>query len=189
MTVRILAGSRDTEAKQKLFAMKSFPTLQQAVDMCRSEESARQNVRKLDGQAAVSRVPVYQKRRDKAAAPNKGPKCSTCGRKPHGNDETCIAVGKVCRSCTATGHFAVYCPNPKSTVGAVGGSTPATSSGTAFLGSVAVRNIQGSHRRRQTPTIDLQVLDAAGKTTATGHHRSGLPGSRTMLPSSGRILA
>jgi len=40
MTVRILAGSRDAEAKQKLFAMKSFPTLQQAVDTCRSEESA-----------------------------------------------------------------------------------------------------------------------------------------------------
>jgi len=170
MTVRILAGSRDAEAKQKLFAMKSFPTLQQAVDMCRSEESARQNVRELDGQAAVSRVPVYQKRRDKVAAPNKGPKCSTCGRKLHGKDETCIAVDKVCRSCNATGHLAVCCPNPKATVSAVGGGTPATSSGTAFLGSVAVRNVQGSIRRRQAPTIELQVLDAAGKTTATVQH-------------------
>ena len=78
MTVHILAGSRDAEAKQKLFAMRDFPSLRQAVDVCRSEESARQNVRELDGQAAVSRVPVYQKRRDKAATQNKGPKCSTC---------------------------------------------------------------------------------------------------------------
>lgn len=81
MTVRILASSRDAEAKQKLFAMRDFPTLQQAVDVCRSEESARQNVRELDGQAAVSRVPD-QKRRDKVAATNKGPKCPTCKRKP-----------------------------------------------------------------------------------------------------------
>jgi len=54
--------------------MATLPTLQQAVDICRSEESARQNVRELDGQSVVSRVPVYQKRRDKAAAQTKGPK-------------------------------------------------------------------------------------------------------------------
>ena len=166
MTVRILAGSRDAEAKQKLFAMATLPTLQQAVDICRSEESARQNVRELDGQSAVSRVPVYQKRRDKATAQTKGPKCSTCGRKPHGKDETCFAADKMCRACDATGHLAVCCPNPKRKIGAVGDSSSTADSvpGKAFLGSVAVRNIQGTQRRRQAPTIELQLLDAAGRT-------------------------
>ena len=166
MTVRILAGSRDAEAKQKLFAMKGFPTLQQAVDACRSEESARQNVRELDGQAAVSRVPVYQKRREKTATPNKGPKCSTCGRKPHAKDETCIAADKVCRECNATGHFAVCCPNPKKTIGAIGEGP----SDKSHIGSIAVRNVQGSHRRRQAPTIELQLLDADGRTVTTVRH-------------------
>ena len=162
MTVLILAGSRDAEAKQKLFAMKKFPKLQQAVDTCRSEESARQNVRELDGQAVVSRVPVYQKRRDKASAPTKGPKCSTCGHKPHGKDETGTAADKVCQTCTVIGHFAACCPNPKVKIGVVGDLPVETR-----VGSVAVRNIQGSNRRRQAPTIELQVLDETGRTTAT----------------------
>ena len=171
MTVRILVGSRDAEAKQKLFAMKSFPTLQQAVDTCRSEESARQNVRELDGQAAVSRVPVYQKRRDKAAAPTKGPKCSTCGRKPHSKDETCTAADKVCHTCTAIGHFAACCPNPKAKIGAVGDLSVETR-----VGSVAVRNVQGSNGRRQAPTIELHVLDETREDD--GHRATSYSGWR-----------
>ena len=38
---------------------------------------------------------------------------------------------------------------------------------TSRVGSVAVGNIQGSDRRRQAPTVELQVLDKTGKTTAT----------------------
>jgi len=149
--------------------MRDFPTLRQAVDVCRTEESARQNVRELDGQATLSRVPVYQKRREKAATQNKGPKCSMCGRRPHGKDETCIAVDKVCRECDATGHFAVCCPKTKAKVGAIGGGCSPSDHGAnkGFVGSVAVRNIQGSQRRRQAPTIQLQVLDDAGAVKTT----------------------
>ena len=96
MTVRILAGSRDAEEKQKLFAIKPLPTLQQAVDVCRSEESARLNVRELEGQSAISRVPVYQRRREKATESARGIKCSACAKKSHEKDEKCPAVGRKC---------------------------------------------------------------------------------------------
>ena len=93
-TVRILAGSRDAEAKQKLFAVKLLPMLQQAVDVCRSEESARLNVRELEGSAAVARLPVYQRRREKKAEAASGARRFACAKKTHEKDEKCPAIGK-----------------------------------------------------------------------------------------------
>ena len=43
LTTRIMAGVRDTETKRKLLALSPFPTVQQTINICRSEESAKAN--------------------------------------------------------------------------------------------------------------------------------------------------
>jgi hypothetical protein len=47
LVTRIIAGTRDAETKKKLLAISPFPSLQVAVNICRSEESARANERIL----------------------------------------------------------------------------------------------------------------------------------------------
>ena len=161
MTVRILAGSRDAEAKQKLFAVKPLPTLQQAVDICRIEESARLNVHELEGSAAVARLPVYRRRREKTAQAASGARCFACAKKTHKKDEKCPAIGKKCHRCDEFNHFAPCCPSKPKFVKAVTEGVDI-----AKVGSVAVRNIQGKPQRR-APTISLPLLDRKGKCIST----------------------
>ena len=155
-------------AKQKLFALGSFPSLQQAITVCRSEESARSNVRELDGQPAIGRVPVYQKRYDRKAASDL-PTCATCGGKPHGKDTICPAIGKKCYKCNRLDHLAKCCPGTKKSIAAVGlgSDTTDTLPGGSYVGSIALRSINGQHRRRRAPTTRLQLLNSTGKTIST----------------------
>ncbi len=43
LSTRIISGIRDQEARKKFLTKTPFPTLQEAVDLCRSEESATKN--------------------------------------------------------------------------------------------------------------------------------------------------
>lgn len=43
LVTRIIAGTRDSETKKKLLAISPFPSLQDTVNICHSEESARAN--------------------------------------------------------------------------------------------------------------------------------------------------
>ena len=122
------------------------------------------NVRELEGQSAISRVPVYQRRREKATESAGGIKCSACAKKSHEKDEKCPAVGRKCHRCNEFNHFAPCCPSKPKFVKAV---TDRTDS--AKIGSVAVRNIQGKPQRR-APTISLQLLDRQGKCVSTVHN-------------------
>ena len=47
LATRVMAGVRDSESRKKLLSLTPFPTLQQAVNLCRGEESARANERTL----------------------------------------------------------------------------------------------------------------------------------------------
>jgi hypothetical protein len=57
LTTRIMAGVRDTETKRKLLALSPFPTAQQTINICRSEESAKANEKSLSNPSAISHVP------------------------------------------------------------------------------------------------------------------------------------
>ena len=197
MTVRILAGSGDTAAKQKLFALGSFPSLQQAITVCRSEESARSNVRELDGQPAIGRVPVYQKRYDRKAASDL-PTCATCGGKPHGKDTICPAIGKKCYKCNRLDHLAKCCPGTKKSIGAVGVGSDATDTlpGGSHVGSIAVRSI--SSIRNVGSRADCRFLSRyqrhahfVARLYRTGHTTPRLPppGILPIAPAIGAISA
>lgn len=56
MTTRILTGIRDQEARKKLLPMSYFPTLQQAVDTCRAEETACNNEPMIRQTADVNKI-------------------------------------------------------------------------------------------------------------------------------------
>jgi hypothetical protein len=56
IATRIMAGVRDTETKRKLLALSPFPSAQQAINVCRSEEAARINEKSLSNQSVVHHV-------------------------------------------------------------------------------------------------------------------------------------
>ena len=56
LTTRIITGILDQEARKKLLAMPTFPTLKQAVDLCRAEEAASFNEPMLRGASGVNKV-------------------------------------------------------------------------------------------------------------------------------------
>jgi hypothetical protein len=62
LVTRIIAGTRDTDTKKKLLAMSPFPSLQAAINVCRSEEAARANERSLSGQSGISAIQNKQSR-------------------------------------------------------------------------------------------------------------------------------
>jgi predicted phosphoadenosine phosphosulfate sulfurtransferase len=54
MATRVMAGVRESESRKQLLSLTPFPTLQQAVNLCRVEESARANERTLSNQSSVN---------------------------------------------------------------------------------------------------------------------------------------
>ena len=49
----------------------------------------------------------------------------------------------------------------------LGSDTTDTLPGGSYVGSIALRSINGQHRRRRAPTIRLQLLNSTGKTIST----------------------
>jgi hypothetical protein len=117
VATRIMAGIRDTETKRKLLVLTPFPSAQQAINMCRSEEAARMNERSLSNQSSINHVRPHQ-RIDATAA-----SCGSCGRNNHRPGEACPATGKMCHNCGGSNHFSPRCPKPRrsSSTGQSGG--------------------------------------------------------------------
>ncbi len=106
MATRIMAGVRDSETKKKPLALSQFPTAQTAVNLCRSEESARENEKFLS-QTGVASI---QTRQSEKHLPSSSSICNACGWAQHSAGQTCPAVGKTCHICGKVNHFAPRCP-------------------------------------------------------------------------------
>ncbi|KZS03640.1 Uncharacterized protein APZ42_033587, partial [Daphnia magna] len=117
IATRIMAGIRDTETKRKLLALSPFPSAQQAINVCRSEEAARINEKSLSNQSAVHHVHQGQR----SNLPTSPTPCGSCGRNAHRPNETCPAVGKLCHNCGGTNHFSPCCPKPRENASSNGG--------------------------------------------------------------------
>jgi hypothetical protein len=161
MATRIMAGIRDSETKKKLLALTPFPSLQQAVNVCRSEESARANERSLSHQAGVAAVHSHHKNMSPSSSNSS---CGACGRSKHTGDQICPAIGKCCHICGKVNHFAPKCPDKKAKLASGGnGSRPDSSAGTkSKMARIHIGSVQTQHRNRQTPTITLDLLDDDG---------------------------
>lgn len=163
MATGIMTGVRDTSTKQKLLALTPFPTAQEVVNLCRSEESARANVGALQGKAEVAAVhshqpPPVQQQGDGGARPKS--RCKSCGRSSH-RDGPCPAIGKTCHSCGAIGHFSPCCPAGRSsgpappTASAANQRDPTRIDGRSVARHIIVGSILSSPRR--APTISVQL--------------------------------
>ena len=182
MATRILAGIRDTETKRKLLSLTQFPSAQQTIKMCRSEEAARMNERSLSNQSSINHVRPHQ--RTDATAES----CGSCGRNNHHRPgETCPATGKTGHNCGGSNHFSPRCPKPRrssstgqsgSGIGKSEGAQPGSggSSTGGFpsgprtkgkIGRIVVGSIRNPRRWRRAPTVSLLVVDEKGQFLST----------------------
>lgn len=112
LTTKVITGTRDLETKRKLLALPEFPKLQEAVNICRSEESAAENAPILGRQrTAINKISRYQKNHSASYENGRDGKkiCQQCGRKPHPEGEECPAKGRTCENCHKRNHFAYVC--------------------------------------------------------------------------------
>ncbi|KZR98140.1 Uncharacterized protein APZ42_006574, partial [Daphnia magna] len=177
IATRIMAGIRDTETKRKLLALSPFPSAQQAINVCRSEEAARINEKSLSNQSAVHHVPQGQR----SNLPTSSTPCGSCGRNAHRPNEKCPAVGKLCHNCGGSNHFSPRCPKPRKNASSNGGGNASNGdNGTAGnaasspgarhkgrIGRILVGSVNASRRWRRAPTVSLQILDTQGRQLTT----------------------
>ncbi|KZR99048.1 Uncharacterized protein APZ42_005255, partial [Daphnia magna] len=151
LATRVMAGVRDGESRRKLLSLSPFPTLQQAVNLCRGEESARANERTLSGQSSVNALNARPRRQP---LPPGTATCNTCGRSAHNKEEVCPAIGRKCHICNEADHFSPRCPKrPQSE------STSREKSVRfkAKVPHIAVCNLQVTNGHRKTPIITLDL--------------------------------
>ncbi|EFX67542.1 hypothetical protein DAPPUDRAFT_261497 [Daphnia pulex] len=172
MATRIMAGIRDPETKNKLLALSPFPTTQAAVNLCRSEESARANEKVLSGQSGISSIQATQSGRNSSSDANP---CGACGRSQHPAGRICLAIGKMCHICGEPNHFAPKCPTKSSKPRPPGGSgrphheydgggdkTDGCAAPKTKMARICIVNGKAKHRNRRTPFIAVEILDGNG---------------------------
>ena len=174
MTTRIMAGVRDSETKKKLLAISPFPTAQEAVNLCRSEESARANEKILSKQSGVSFI------QHKKGPATDTTSCGSCGRPPHSDGKLCPAIGKTCHICGKANHYAPKCPNKQKSRPS-GGSADSRSMGNggtvgrtmddttpkSKMARIHIGNVQTSHHKRRTPIISVDIMSDDGTLMCT----------------------
>lgn len=91
--------------KKKLLSLTPFLSLQQAVNVCRSEKSARANERSLSHQAGVAAVQTHHKNGSTSSGTSF---CRVCGCFKHkgGGAKFAPYIGKCCHICGKVNHFA-----------------------------------------------------------------------------------
>ena len=77
VTTRIMSGIRDKETRRKLLALRPFPTLLHAVDICRSEEASRASNEMLQD-INQGHHGVFQIARQRQRSPSRGHPRRTC---------------------------------------------------------------------------------------------------------------
>jgi hypothetical protein len=113
-----MAGIRDSETRRKLLALSPFPTLQNTINICRSEETAKANEKSLSTPQVISHV---QTRHQGSARQSDISRCGSYGRLSHRTGETCPAAGKQCHTCGNNNHFFPCCPKKPKTYPLDGG--------------------------------------------------------------------
>ena len=103
MATKLMSGVRDGEVRKKLLALSPFPSCQQVIDLCRSQEAAAQNAAELSTAAfpAVSKLTTDNKL------------CRYCGHPAHPEGRPCPARKVTCNDCGVRGHFARVCEKSK----------------------------------------------------------------------------
>jgi hypothetical protein len=167
LATRVMAGVRDGESRRKLLSLPPFPTLQQAVNLCRGEESVRANERTLSGQSFVNALNARPRRQP---LPPGTAICKACGRLAHNKEEICPAIGRQCHICNEPGHFSPRCPKRPQSESA---SREKSVRFKAKVPHIAVCNLQVTNRRRKTPTINLDLR--AGSARAFTAVTSAIP--------------
>ncbi len=117
-----MSGICDQEVRKKLLAITPFPSLQTAVDLCRSEEAAGKNESLLSRSGATS-VNVVKQPEEKGnrtrthfhrrGEHRDGLRCGNCGHPPHDSGKDCPAKGRECHNCGKPGHFSTVCDKHK----------------------------------------------------------------------------
>jgi hypothetical protein len=161
LVTRIIAGTRDTDRKKKLLAISPFPSLQDTVNICRSEESVRANERILSGHSGVVAILTKHGQSDRRASKSE---CGACGRASHAQGENCPAIGKSCHICGKSDHFAPKCSNRNKEKGGTSGG--ASGGAKSKMAHISIGNIQANQKRRGSPTISLEVLQDDGGVAA-----------------------
>jgi len=131
LVTQVIVGIREPETQTKLLQERNFPTMQRAVEICTSDESASRNKVKL-ADSTINKLSSsnYKKRNQKDLSQVRSesrrkntpkenhrrkvnhdkvdPSCTWCGGKKHEKTK-CPAADKECRRCKMKGHFAHVC--------------------------------------------------------------------------------
>lgn len=168
LTTRIMSGVRDHETRHKLLACRPFPSLSQAIDICRSEESARVNDEALQNSAVgdQSVCTVSHQRQHGPAGPPLGrpsQSCDRCGRSGHSRS-ACWSANQTCFHCGTLGHLSRVCRKKRSgqpETSAQG--QPRTSIKPQRLKTSVPQIVVGSLQcTLQAPRIAVEILDSSG---------------------------
>ena len=121
---RLVWGVKDTTIQKKLLAETDL-TLDKAIQLAQSSETAEKNLKEMEGE--TPRDPVHQIRKPSGCLYRKGSgttktsvietreNCSRCGKLGHPSDD-CPFRERVCYKCQSRGHLAKMCrssSNPK----------------------------------------------------------------------------
>ena len=152
ITTHIINGIHNAEARKRLLEITPFPTLVQALLVCRSTEITLKNVSLLSDTKNINKI-------SERKISTQAEMCRRCGNFKHKPNETCPAQGVTCHSCGKANHFSSVCRSTRR-------NNPARFTGNAKIGSIHVLHI-ATHRR--TPTIELEILTNDNKiiTSAT----------------------
>ena len=132
LATRIMSGVRDAATRKRLLTIRPFPSLEMAVDICRSDENGKTN----DAALTSSRRQFNQVRKrprsptpaprstryDDVGQTHRAPKrwrsptppradrtCGRCGGAWHATKNDCPAFEKACLRCGHRGHFSRLC--------------------------------------------------------------------------------
>ena len=105
----ILFGTNDDAARQRMLE-EDNPTLATAINICRSMEATKAQLRVMTTRGETDTVTVhelYNEGRSKAVRPSRIANCGNCGFKHQ--PRQCPACGKTCYKCGKRNHFAAVC--------------------------------------------------------------------------------
>ena len=110
LVTRIICGLREAETRRELLAMSPFPSVKQALDVCRSREAAVQNDSLLtSGRADTNFSSAFQVQAATSSPAAQLPPCRYCGNAHHLEARQCPARKVTCNNCGLRGHFAKMC--------------------------------------------------------------------------------
>ena len=163
---KIVIGIRDVAARKRLLE-KSDLTLKGCIDICKSFETAKIQLKAIDHDEVniVGRRPQSNFKQKGVQKFSNSIKCFFCGRN-HGKDRRkCPAWGQTCRSCGKQNHFAHVCQNTGSPAkGATGTGSPSQRKG---VNTLEEEESEDEYIAYMEVTQDVLQVDIASRLTAT----------------------